>query len=178
MGKIIRNKIEYGGGKFPADFGTKAEFEEKKYSLPDGTVFTTTDEFEDLYRTINIETDLSTQLINSEYFKIDDLGFRPVFIRTGNIVILTMRLWCKDVDIPLNSVVKAIDIPNGYKPNRNMHIIPPSSYDNMNAQLLASYTLVNANDNTICVRTLNDNIRNKQLYFPCMVWVTEDDFPN
>ncbi len=36
-----------GIGKFPADYGTKAEFETKKDSLPVGTVFTTTDEFED-----------------------------------------------------------------------------------------------------------------------------------
>lgn len=34
-----------GKGDFPADYGTKEEFESKKDSLPDGTVFTTTDEF-------------------------------------------------------------------------------------------------------------------------------------
>ncbi|MCQ2576535.1 MAG: hypothetical protein MJ162_07305 [Treponema sp.] len=36
-----------GKGDFPADYGTKEEFESKKDSLPDGTVFTTTDEFVD-----------------------------------------------------------------------------------------------------------------------------------
>ena len=39
-----------GIGKFPADYGTKAEFETKKDSLPVGTVFTTTDEFEDFFK--------------------------------------------------------------------------------------------------------------------------------
>lgn len=34
-----------GFGKYPAEFGTKAEFDAKKNSLPVGTVFTTTDEF-------------------------------------------------------------------------------------------------------------------------------------
>ena len=34
-----------GKGDFPCDYGTKEEFNEKKDSLPDGTVFTTTDEF-------------------------------------------------------------------------------------------------------------------------------------
>lgn len=34
-----------GVGNFPCDYGTKEEFETKKNSLPDGTVFTTTDEF-------------------------------------------------------------------------------------------------------------------------------------
>ena len=55
MGKIIRNKIEYGVGKFPADFGTRAEFETKKDNLHVGTVFTTTDEFEDLYKPIKVD---------------------------------------------------------------------------------------------------------------------------
>lgn len=45
-----------GKGDFPADYGTKAEFETKKDSLPDGTVFTTTDEFVDAY-TENYSTD-------------------------------------------------------------------------------------------------------------------------
>lgn len=45
-----------GIGKFPADYGTKEEFETKKDSLPDGTVFTTTDEFVDAY-TENYSTD-------------------------------------------------------------------------------------------------------------------------
>lgn len=40
------NKVA-GGGIFPCDFGTRAEFEAKKDDLPVGTVFTTTDEFED-----------------------------------------------------------------------------------------------------------------------------------
>lgn len=49
-----------GIGKFPADYGTRAEFEAKKDDLPVGTVFTTTDEFEqgekDIYSTEEVKT--------------------------------------------------------------------------------------------------------------------------
>ena len=80
MGKIIRNKIEYGGGKFPADFGTKAEFEEKKDSLPIGTVFTTTDEFEDLYKPTKVDVVLYDEFDT----KVDNIQNRLYLL--GNIL--------------------------------------------------------------------------------------------
>lgn len=53
--------VKIGGvEKYPADFGTRVEFEAKKDSLPVGTVFTTTDEFEEggkeIYSTEEIKT--------------------------------------------------------------------------------------------------------------------------
>lgn len=87
MGKIIRNKIEYGGGKFPADFGTRAEFEEKKDSLPTGTVFTTTDEFEDLYKPTKVdvvlydEFDAKVDNIQNRLYLLGDILFGSLYLR-------------------------------------------------------------------------------------------------
>ena len=51
MAQYIKDNGEWkkigGVEKYPADFGTRAEFEAKKDDLPVGTVFTTTDEFEE-----------------------------------------------------------------------------------------------------------------------------------
>ncbi|MCQ2576534.1 MAG: hypothetical protein MJ162_07300 [Treponema sp.] len=49
MAQYIKDNGEWkkigGVEKYPADFGTRAEFDAKKDDLPVGTVFTTTDEF-------------------------------------------------------------------------------------------------------------------------------------
>ena len=87
MGKIIRNKIEYGGGKFPADFGTRAEFEERKDSLSVGTVFTTTDEFEDLYKPTKVdvvlydEFDAKVDNIQNRLYLLGDILFGSLYLR-------------------------------------------------------------------------------------------------
>lgn len=87
MGKIIRNKIEYGGGKFPADFGTKAEFEKKKDSLPIGTVFTTTDEFEDLCKPTKVdivlydEFDIKVDNIQNRLYLLGNILFGSLYLR-------------------------------------------------------------------------------------------------
>lgn len=61
-------KLVAGVSKFPAEMGTRAEFEAKKDSLPVGTVFTTTDEFEEeTQETITINGD-------SGYIRITPVG--------------------------------------------------------------------------------------------------------
>lgn len=95
MGKIIRNKIEYGGGKFPADFGTKAEFETKKDLLPAGTVFTTTDEFEDLYKLIKVDVVLYDEF----NIKVDNIQNRLYLL--GNILFGSLYLRFDEEHNPL-----------------------------------------------------------------------------
>lgn len=64
MAQYIKDNGEWkkigGVEKYPAEFGTRAEFEAKKDDLPVGTVFTTTDEFEegekDIYSTEEVKT--------------------------------------------------------------------------------------------------------------------------
>lgn len=87
MGKIIRNKIEYGGDKFPVDFGTRTEFEERKDSLSVGTVFTTTDEFEDLYKPIKVdvvlydEFDIKVDNIQNRLYLFGNILFGSLYLR-------------------------------------------------------------------------------------------------
>lgn len=72
MSQYIKDNGEWkkigGVEKYPADFGTRAEFEAKKDDLPVGTVFTTTDEFE--------EETQETMTINGDsgYIKITPVG--------------------------------------------------------------------------------------------------------
>lgn len=83
----LKRVVVAGTGKFPADFGTKAEFEEKKDSLPVGTVFTTTDEFEDLYKPTKVdvvlydEFDIKVDNIQNRLYLLGDILFGSLYLR-------------------------------------------------------------------------------------------------
>lgn len=114
MAQYIKDNGEWkkigGVEKYPAEFGTRAEFEERKNSLSVGTVFTTTDEFEDLYKPIKVdvvlydEFDAKVDNIQNRLYLLGNILYGSLYLRFDEehdpMVVQELGGWIDIGDVP------------------------------------------------------------------------------